>query len=197
MVVIDSYFKTKNCDFVLINNTRGSYMAVQYLIDNGYTDIGIVGSSVEINNFKYRYEGFVKAMIDNKIEWEETSKFMVEPTIEGSYNDFKKMLANKDVRLPKAFFAYNDIIALGVIKAMNEKGIRVPEDVSIIGFDDILFSELSNPPMTTVKVPIKEMGKISIRRLIEKIESEEENINLKIEISTSLIERQSVKLKQI
>ena len=95
------------------------------------------------------------------------------------------------IKLPKALFAFNDIIALGAIKAMNEKGIKIPEDVSIVGFDDIPFSDMINPPMTTVRVDVERLGKVSINRLIEKIEEEDEG-KLKVQISTDIVERKSV-----
>jgi len=101
-------------------------------------------------------------------------------------------IIDEKVELPTALFAFNDIIALGAMKAMNEKGIKIPEDVSIIGFDDITFSALANPALTTIKVQTVEMGKIAVNRLIDKIDNQI-NLKLKIEVETELIERDSVK----
>lgn len=191
IVVIDSYFKEKNYDYVLINNTKGAYSATKYLIDKGHKNIGLLGSNIEIKNFKYRLEGYKKTLDTFEIEFNESNNVYVDPTIEGAYKDFKIYLEQNRDNLPSAFFALNDIIALGAIKAMNEMEISVPTDVSIVGFDDIPFSSYSNPGVTTIKVHNETMGKTAVKRLIEKIEDDLE-ITSKIEINTELIERDSV-----
>lgn len=192
IVVIDSYFKEVNYDYVAINNTKGAYSATKYLIDKGHENIGLLGSNIEIKNFKYRFEGYKKTLETFNLEFNESNNVYVDPTIEGAYNDFKTYLEKNRNNLPTAFFALNDIIALGAIKAMNEEGINVPNDVSLVGFDDIPFSSYSSPGVTTVKVHTKIMGRTAVKRLMESIENDIE-ITLKIEINTELIERESVK----
>lgn len=192
MVVVDSYFKEIDYDYVVINNTKGAYSATKYLIDKGHKNIGLLGSNIEIKNFKYRLEGYIKTLNTFGIEFNENNNIYVDPTIEGAYGDFKVYLEKNKDNLPSAFFALNDIIALGAMKAMNEAGISIPNDVSIVGFDDIPFSSYSNPGVTTVKVHTKTMGKTAVKRLMESIENDIE-ITLKIEINTELIERESVK----
>ena len=192
MVVVDSYFKEIDYDYVVINNTKGAYSATKYLIDKGHKNIGLLGSNIEIKNFKYRLEGYIKTLNTFGIEFNENNNIYVDPTIEGAYSDFKVYLEKNKDNLPSAFFALNDIIALGAMKAMNEAGISIPNDVSIVGFDDIPFSSYSNPGVTTVKVHTKTMGKTAVKRLMESIENDVE-ITLKIEINTELIERESVK----
>lgn len=192
MVVVDSYFKEIDYDYVVINNTKGAYSATKYLIDKGHKNIGLLGSNIEIKNFKYRVEGYIKTLNTFGIEFNENNNIYVDPTIEGAYGDFKVYLEKNKDNLPSAFFALNDIIALGAMKAMNEVGISIPNDISIVGFDDIPFSSYSNPGVTTVKVHTKTMGKTAVKRLMESIENDVE-ITLKIEINTELIERESVK----
>ncbi|MDU2491522.1 MAG: LacI family DNA-binding transcriptional regulator [Clostridium celatum] len=192
MVVVDSYFKEIDYDYVVINNTKGAYSATKYLIAKGHKNIGLLGSNIEIKNFKYRLEGYIKTLNTFGIEFNENNNIYVDPTIEGAYSDFKVYLEKNKDNLPSAFFALNDIIALGAMKAMNEAGISIPNDVSIVGFDDIPFSSYSNPGVTTVKVHTKTMGKTAVKKLMESIENDIE-ITLKIEINTELIERESVK----
>ncbi len=192
MVVLDSYFATKSYDYIVINNVSGSYRATKYFIEKGHKKIGILGSSINISNFEYRYKGFEKAIKEAKLIFEEEDNILLEPTLDGAYRDMKEYLEQNNGRqLPTALFAMNDIIALGAMKAMKEHGINIPEDISIIGFDDIPFSALSNPNMTTIKVYTTEMGRLAVKRLIDKT-SEEEEVPLKIEIDTKLIERDSV-----
>ena len=94
--------------------------------------------------------------------------------------------------LPTAFFADNDMIALGAMKAMSESGIRIPEDVSIIGFDDLPYSSISLPPLTTLRVPKQEMGRSAVRRLCAIIE-DNDDVRFKIQVCTQFIERDSVR----
>lgn len=192
MVILDSYFELKSYDYIVINNFSGAYRATKYFIDNGHKRIGMLGSSINISNFQYRNKGFKKAIEEAGLEFREDDEILVEPTLDGSYQDMKEYLKkNKGKQLPTALFAFNDIIALGAMRAMQEDGRSIPEDISIIGFDDIPFSALSNPNITTVKVFTEEMGSLAVRRLIDKI-NDEETVALKIEIDTKLIERSSV-----
>lgn len=192
MVVVDSYFKEKDYDYVVINNTKGAYSATKYLFDKGHREIGLLSSKIDIKNFKYRFEGYKKTLDTFDIEYNQANTVYLDPTMDGAYEDFKIYLDKNEI-IPSAFFALNDIIALGAIKAMTEKGIKVPEDVSIVGFDDIPFSSYSNPGVSTVKVHTDAMGKTSVKRLIEKIDSDDEDVTVKIEINTDFVERGSVK----
>lgn len=193
MVVLDSYFDIEGNDYILINNTSGAYRATKYFIENVHKRIGILGSSIEINNFKYRRIGFEKAINEAGIILRNEDNILIEPTLDGAYQYMKKFIEqNIEKDLPTAFFAFNDIIALGAIKAMQELGINIPKDVSVIGFDDIPISSLINPGMTTIKVFTNEMGSLAVKRLINKINEDEEVVPIKIEIDTKLIERNSV-----
>ncbi|WP_298840244.1 LacI family DNA-binding transcriptional regulator [Clostridium sp.] len=192
IVVLDSYFETKDYNYVLMNNVGGSYGAVKNLIENGHTRIGFLGSCISTNNFKYRFRGFIKAIKDYKLCLRQEDKVFVEPTLDGAYRYMKSYLSLHKNNLPTAFFALDDVIALGAIKAMTEANIKIPQEVSIIGFDDTPFSSLSSPSMTTVKVYTDVMGKLAVRRLLQIIDKEDE-IQLKIEINTKLKVRDSVR----
>ena len=95
-------------------------------------------------------------------------------------------------KLPTAFFADNDMIALGAVKAMTDMGVRVPDDVSVVGFDDLPFSSISAPPLTTLRVPKMEMGRVAVRRIAEIIKTGED-LCLKQQVLPMFIERDSVK----
>jgi LacI family transcriptional regulator len=191
IVLLDSYFKNMDYDTVLINNTSASYKATNYLALNGHANIGYLHSSIYINNFHYRKLGYIDALNENNLEMNEKYILSLEPTMEGSYRDMKKILEERDFELPTAFFADNDIIALGAMRAMKEKGIKIPQDVSVIGFDDMPFCEITNPRLTTIKVFKQEIGGIAVRRLLEKITNNDNTIH-KIEVGTDLIIRDSV-----
>lgn len=192
VVILDNYFNGADYDQVLINNTQGAYQAVKYLVDNGHKEIGCLGSSKLINNFRERYEGFQKALIETNLRINHQYEVVLEPTLEGAYRDMKEVLSDKNFKLPTAYFAFNDIIAFGAMRALKESGIKIPDQVSIIGLDDMPFCEISRPRLSTIKVYKRYIGKIAVRRLIEKIADHDE-ATLKIEINTELIERESVK----
>ena len=95
-------------------------------------------------------------------------------------------------KLPTAFAADNDIIALGAMKALKEHGFKIPRDISIIGFDDVPFCEISSPALTTIRVFKQEMGQMAVKQLLGKIKSES-YIKTKIQICTEFVERKSVR----
>lgn len=192
IIILDSYFKNADFDYVLINNIKGSFQATKYLIEKGHKEIGYLGSSVDVNNFRYRYEGFKAALKEAKLTDGSKYEVLLEPTLEGAYRDMKDILEKKNLKLPTAFFAFNDIIAIGAMRALKEKGICIPEQISIVGFDDMPFCEISSPRLTTVRVHKQYIGKTAVRRLIQKI-SEQNEVKLKMEINTLLIERDSVR----
>lgn len=191
IVLLDSYFRNHSFDYVLMNNSNGAYKAVKHLIENGHTKIGCLGSSININNFYYRYEGFVNAVTEAGLTVSKEFQLFLEPTFEGAYRDMKVILENRDIKLPTAYFAFNDIIAIGAIRAMKESNIKIPEQISVIGFDDMPFCDISSPRLTTLRVHKQYIGKTAVRRLMQKI-SDGDDIKVKIEIDTELIERESL-----
>ncbi|MDF2986404.1 MAG: LacI family transcriptional regulator [Eubacterium sp.] len=193
IVLLDSCLRDSNINSVLINNEDASFRATSYLIENGHAEIGYIGSSAFIKNFFYRRQGFLDALHEFKIAVKKEYLISVEPTMEGAYRDMAVFLQNNK-SLPTAFFADNDTIAFGVMRALKEKGINIPRDVSIIGFDDMPFCEITSPRLTTVKVFKQEMGSTAVKRLMA-LMIENNGTSQKIQINTELIIRDSV-LKQ-
>jgi len=190
LLLLDSYFESENLDTVIINNIEGAYKATCYLIELGHRDIGYLHSSVWINNFDHRMAGFKKAINNKGLKLKENLIFCLESTIDGSYKNMFNILESKP-KLPTALFADNDIIAFGAIKAMKEFGIRIPQDVSVIGFDNMPFCEMIDPPLTTVMVYKQRMGMIALKRLVERID-EAPAETIRIEVNTTIVERKSV-----
>lgn len=176
---------------VLINNDDSARMAVQYLIKKGHKEIGYLKGSFRIKGFRFRSLGYKTAMTKAKLPIKEEYCIPLGTTINGAYQDMMIYL-KRNVKLPSAFFADNDIIALGAMKALQEFGYRIPEDISIIGFDDLPFSEISSPALTTLRVPKQEMGKLAVRRIMEMIRGDIQ-VKTKIQVCTTFIERESVR----
>ena len=153
----------KEYDSILCDGMEASKEAVNYLISLGHTKIGYIG---ETSN-EVRYVGYRNAMIENKLPTE--SRYVSDALLsyEGGYNGAKKLLASaNDVT---AVFCANDISAIGAMRAFQEAGLSIPQDISVIGVDDIEISKYLDPPLTTIHIPVEEMGKMSAKILVDRI----------------------------
>ncbi len=191
VVVLDNWFEETVFDAVLISNTDSAYAATRYLIRREHREIGYLAGSIRIKNFYYREMGFRRALKEAGLEMDPRFVFPLLPTVEGAYRDMLEALSHSPA-LPTAFFADNDIIALGAMRALRERGVRVPEDVSVVGFDDMPFSAASYPALTTVRVPKEEMGREAVRRLLE-IARDESGVKTKTQVCSTFVERESVR----
>lgn len=190
IVILDSYFDTLPYDSVLINNIQGAFIATDYLISKKKKQPGYLHSSYSISNFEERADGFYKAI---RFHGMSTSKSIVHeltPSQEGAHADMKALIESGE-ELASCYFADNDHIAIGAIAAFKEAGYRIPEDISIVGFDDIPLCEMLSPPLSTIHVPKQYLGETAATRLVQIIEDKRHS-PVKIEISTLLIKRKSV-----
>lgn len=191
LIVVDAFFREGDFDSLLMDNMDSFYNSVLYLYKKGHRNIKMIDSRIEIRNFTYRRLGFKSAMADLNLKTDENTFIKLHPTMLGAYHDMQEYLTvNKE--LPSAFCAINDIIALGAMKAIQEFGYKIPEDVSIIGFDNMPYGDITSPGLTTVNILKKEMGEMAVRRLLTKCE-QNDCIVQTIQLQTRLVERQSVK----
>ncbi len=190
LVLLDAWFDRLPFDAVLMNNEESVIEAVRHLIDKGHTKIGYLRGTVRISNFKCRERGWRKALADCGLVPDEAFVFDVEPSIPGA-NEGVLRAIDEGREMPTAFFADNDMIALGAMHAFQARGWQIPRDISIVGFDDITFSEVFTPGLTTVRVMKKELGQIAVRRLLEKLHSPLP-IHARTQVINSLILRGSV-----
>jgi DNA-binding LacI/PurR family transcriptional regulator len=145
---------------------------------------------VPINNFAERSLGFAKALSLAGIACNKNDIIQLSPSIKHSYTGMLQELSKRD-NLPTAFFCDNDIIAFGAMKALAEVGKRLPEDVSVIGFDDMPDCKLITPNLSTVRVFRNQMVIIAVKRIMERIRGESDE-PVKIEVGTRLVLRESV-----
>lgn len=190
LVVLDTYFETTEADYVLINNAQGAYLATCHLISQCREQPGYLRSSYPINNFTRRADGFYRAVRRNGMSTANSKVHYLSPSPEGAYADMKALL-DAGEKPARCYFADNDLIALGAMKALKEKGYRIPKDVALAGFDNMPASAYTEPPLTTVNVPKEYMGEMAVRRLSQLIE-DGEGTPVKLEVSTTLIKRKSV-----
>ena len=190
MVVLDAYYEKLDFNFILINNVQGAYMATEHLIKKRRTQPGYLRSDYWISNFEQRADGFYKAIRAAGMSTAKSQVLRLTPSQEGAYADMKRLL-NAGERPVDCYFADNDLIAIGAILALKEAGYRVPEDVAVVGFDDMPACEYMDPQLTTIMVPKLFMGETAAMRVIQLIEGTNAQ-PLKIEVSTKLVRRRSV-----
>ena len=192
LVVLDTYFEELDCDSVLINNVQGAYLATNYLIDSGHEKVGYLRSSYPIGNFSERADGYYKALRHHKLPTDHPYVHRLTPSIEGAYQDMLRLLKEEHIETAQAYFADNDLIAAGAMRALKECGFSIPDDVSLIGFDDMPMCDFLEPALTTMEVPKQYLGRLAVERLVHRI-SRTAEAPIKIEVSTRLHERMSVK----
>ncbi len=192
LVALDNLFRHEKVHAVVMNNHDAGYQATRALIAAGHRRIAHITSNVPFSNMIDRCKGYETAMAESGFPVPESSFFRVTPTLDGAYTDMKSILAGTR-ELPTAFFVGNDIMAVGCMRALREKGIRVPEDVSLIGMDDMSICQICTPPLSTVRVYRREMGIAAVRTLLA-IGRELSPCVLKTELSVELVARQSVRV---
>ncbi|MEA4853184.1 MAG: LacI family DNA-binding transcriptional regulator [Christensenella sp.] len=188
MVVVDNILAYEPYECVVMNNKETTYCALKYLAELGHKAIAYFQSATESSNFKERSEAFYTCC--ERLSLTCDHRFLLTPTLDGAYESMKKYIGDGAV-FPTAAFADNDTIALGAMKALQEVGFRIPEDISIMGFDDIPYCTISDPPLTTMRIPRRRIGKLAVRRLCERMQESPINSNVKILVGSRLVERQS------
>lgn len=187
-VLIDSTFDDKSIYSVNVDNFEAGYKATEYLIRLGHRRIAFIAGPQNSNDSLCRFRGYRQALNDHGIPYEEVLVCQGDFKREGGYQAFFNL--HRLEAKPTAVFAANDQMAIGVLSAARALGLQVPQDLSVIGCDDIEASSVVEPPLTTIKQPIEEMGKHAtemIFQLIYKEKPSQRNVVLK----TSLVERSS------
>ncbi len=187
-VFVDPKESMSNFNQILIDNEHGAFMATQYLINAGHRRIGFISGDLARMSFNQRYEGYQKAMRYNGIDVNEN--LVKTGGNEKGYDHVRKLMTHEK---PTAIFAANDINAIYGYQAIHEMKMRIPDDISIIGFDDIELSKMSLPPLTTIRVYKEELGSIAVRILLRIIKRETNEQTTTTVVPVKLIERKSVR----
>lgn len=193
MVIMDWGMSDARADVILDHSFDGGYLATQHLIDNGHTDIAVITGNLEKEIARKRFEGVNKALADAGLsipeQWIQEGDF--EP--EGGYECMNNLLKTS-AKLPTAVFCFNDVMALGAISAITEKGLNVPQDISVIGYDNVHSSRFYAPPLTTIHQSKSRLGAAALELLLERIENNEKAKEPKVlEFFPELVKRKSVR----
>ncbi len=178
-------------DKIQDNSLRGGYLAAKYLIDCGHTEIGCITGPLIKHQAQMRYEGYKRAMNEAGLEF--NANWIIESDFEceGGYQAFKKMAERG--KLPSSIFVSNDMMAMGVISAANELDIKVPDDLSIIGYDDIHIAKFMSPSLTTIHQPKYRLGQAAVETLVRRLDDKSNEAQV-VQLEPTLVVRNSVKL---
>ena len=181
-------------NLVDIDNYKAAHEAVSYLIRLGHSEIAYFSGPVHSGHSIERFEGYKNALIENNIKIRDNLIIEAGSYLADGYRTGKQFISSVD-NLPSAVFCYNDLVAIGLMNALDESDIKIPDDISVMGFDNIDFSEYIKHPLTTINMPAYEIGKTACEVLINLISVSNQSQANKIILETKLIERESCKQK--
>ncbi|GHW80723.1 Ribose operon repressor [Vibrio cholerae] len=177
-------------DKIQDNSLQGGYMAAKHLIECGHREIGCITGPLIRHQAQMRYEGYKRALAEAGIainpDWIVESDF----ECEGGYQAFEKLYERG--KLPSALFVSNDMMAMGVIQAASQRGLRVPDDLSLIGYDDVHIAKFMTPALTTIHQPKYRLGKAAIDTLLYRLENPDTTAQV-VQLEPTLVVRNSVR----
>lgn len=192
IVLVDAYAPFQRFDSIVSDNLNGAYQAVSYLIEQGHTKIGLVGSTPHAYpSIRERRKGYTRALKEYGIR--DTYIKDSPLTRDAVYESTLHLLRNHPE--VTAIFACNDEVAAAAMSAANELGLSIPEDISIVGFDDIDLAQEITPTLTTIHVDKTLMGVLAVRHLLDRAENPERT-SITTVVGTQLIIRESVRSKR-
>ncbi|OQA22371.1 MAG: putative HTH-type transcriptional repressor ExuR [Chloroflexi bacterium ADurb.Bin360] len=187
-VLIDHQGTGKECPAVGATNWQGAFDAAEHLLKLGHRRIGFITGSMDLGCAQDRLAGYRAALRTHHVPYTE------ELVYEGTFfqpDGFTGALALLDVPdPPTAIFASNDVMAMGAMDAIRQRGLRIPDDIAVLGFDDIPQAEMVRPALTTIQQPLEKMGRVATQMLLDLLEAPESKIQ-RIELPTKLIIRDS------
>jgi LacI family transcriptional regulator len=168
-VLIDAVDESGRSFSVNVTNWDGAYKATEYLIQLGHRRIGFITGILELSSTQARYDGYITALKDYDIPIDQALIINGDFGKPSGYIATQRLL--KQANRPSAIFASNDVMALGAMDAIREAGLNIPDDISVVGFDDVPEAVSAYPKLTTVHQPLGEMGRVGVKLLMEQIEN--------------------------
>lgn len=193
MVILDSAMVLQDVDVIFLDAQNDFVKMMRYAYHMGHRRFGYLMSSVRTSNYDQHWLGFSAEAYKYGIPQKNIVTIEMPGNMKEPYLKMKQVLKdkNKTFQKPICFLADQDYIAIGAMQAVKEVGFLVPEEVSFIGYDDISACEACNPGLTSVHVNNAEMGRLAVKRLVEKIENKDQ-IALRIAVPSLIVERSSV-----
>ncbi|GGD72081.1 LacI family DNA-binding transcriptional regulator [Paenibacillus nasutitermitis] len=194
LIIIDHFFPYSNIDSVMVDDYYGAFLAVKHFVNNGHVRIGFIGDNKLSPGFHARYRGFCDALDYWGLDLH--PEFMYDIRFVNAYGDIRFNILQEKLdfkHLPTAFFCANDPIAFVLNNALIAEGIQIPDEVSIIGFDNLDSCQWQSPPLTSLNYPREQIAVQTLNLLLWRMENPGEPCN-KILIQPDLVKRQSVSI---
>jgi LacI family transcriptional regulator len=194
-VYIDFAPEFENINYVHVSHEHAGYVATEYLIKKGHKDILLLNGPFQLSVSKDFLKGYLQALRNYGITIRRSLIKYTELSLEGGYEATKKLYSSsnsKNLIGLSAVLSLSDMLAIGVYEASKEIGFKIPDDLSVVGYDDIFMSSYLSPPLTTIHAPKIRTGKLSIQILLDQIENRDMEFR-KIILDIRLVERDSVK----
>ena len=188
VILVDRYYENSPLPYVVTNNFQGGYLATSLLIKNGHRDIACIQGPPGATPNKKRIEGYLLVLKENGLE-DRATIVGNEFSVQNGYLKTKLLLNNE--KRPTAIFALSNTIGLGAIKAIREARLKIPDDISLVSYDNNMYLDYLEPSITRIGQMVDEMGKMAVKLLHESISGHKE-IRSQIELSPEMILRESV-----
>lgn len=182
------YSEDNEAPYVAIDNRAAAYMAVKHLITSGHRKIALFNTDERFLYARLRKQGFLDALEEAGITPRSEWILNLSLSFEDGYRAMKEKLSAED--RPDALFAVSDVLAIGALRALGEAGLKSPEDMALVGFDNIAEASYTTPSLTTVGQPMRKMGQEACRMLIQRIEHQDKPVK-SIFLQHELILRES------
>ncbi|MBQ9047609.1 MAG: LacI family DNA-binding transcriptional regulator [Solobacterium sp.] len=172
-ITLDKPTEMYGLDSVTIANAQGIFLAVQHLFSLGHTNIAHIGGEREFTNFSERIQGYINSVaMHPEMKGSENNVFRIDQYSNSESKDYSAALneifdylENSKAGMPTGFICATDWLAVGCVQTLTARGYRIPQDISVIGFDNIPISEITVPHLTTVNVPKERLGALAVNRL--------------------------------
>ena len=188
LVTINHDFEHHNIGRVMTDNFHGAQLAIRYLLDKGHRKIGMIAGVEQSPLRGRRLGGYCNVMQAHNLELAIEHVKTLQPNIESGMLAAQALLsAHPDLT---AIFAYNDMVALGILQACRQSGRQLPQDCAIIGFDDIQVAALSSPALTTIRLDKHKIGEVAVQQMFEMINSPQKAVEA-VQLAVELVVRQS------
>ena len=169
MVVVDRELPEINCDTVIADHRQGGRLATAHLVERGHSRVACITGTADVTPSWERVQGYREVLENVGLAYDEGLVRCGNFQAPGGYAAMQELLSLPTEERPTGLFACNDLMAIGAICAISEAGLRVPEDVAVVGYDNISLASFMNPPLTTVAQPHQEMGRVAAQLLMDRI----------------------------
>lgn len=194
-VVVDREIDDLAADLVEVHHELGGYLATKHLLEFGHRRIACIAGPQALSPARQRVQGYHRALHEAGLKTDDRLLRSADFTSAGGHEAMASLLKSARQR-PSAVFASNDLMAIGAICAAAETGLRIPEDLSVVGFDDIALAAFSNPPLTTIAQPKHQTGALAARLLLERIAHRNSPLRREILQPSLCLRRSTAKVAQ-